>query len=359
MNHSNYVAEKGVDYDGDDTRYFDTVSSLQNQPYVKQLSIKNTSSNPIKEKEKHLENGDVGEENHDTLISMLFNDARDKLEKIDAHEKQQKKQIVVELAKSLEGIIPTDVICMKIINKLLGRVSERFIRECLDEKYKQKPRIENARKQKKQHYLEDKEGIEKLAAVTPLNQSLENDKIILVAAHGEQELSQSEVENNEKPYSEMDTNSTEENIKSLPHKLSYQKEIEQQLGPKNKPIIPNECPSCIELSYKNNQLREALGKLNQFTSADKMKNAKDANKDVNTANNIVDFEFCEPLGELCNYLESLFQLGNSESVWFSGKIDTSTGKVVSSGYGRTRQNKKQEPLSREIIDDDDDWEDVE
>ncbi len=291
----------GIDSDSDDIDYDDTKSSSQSEPYTKKHPIEEMSYILIEGEDEDYKNGGVDEENQEEEISMLFQDAIVKLEKIKAYANQQKKQIVVELAKSLEGKIPTDTICMVIIDQLLGRVSERFIRECLNEKYKQKPRVENARKQKKQKQLENKKDIDKLAAVTPLNKSPENDKIILVGANGRQELAQSEGENNDKPYSEMDNDSTKDKLISLPHKLSHQKEIEQQSGPKNEPLIPDECPSCIELSFKNNQLREAIGKINQFTSADKMKNAKDANRDVKTANRIMDFEFCEPLGNLCNY----------------------------------------------------------
>jgi pimeloyl-ACP methyl ester carboxylesterase len=46
---------------------------------------------------------------------------------------------------------------------LRGKVSERLIHHCFDDKYKQKQRLENARKQKKLHSTGD------LAAIVPLN----------------------------------------------------------------------------------------------------------------------------------------------------------------------------------------------
>ncbi len=331
--------------------------SSQNEPYLRNHPVENSSSNERKEEEEDYTKGEIVAENHDVIISMLFQDAIYKLGKIDVSVKQQKKQIVVELAKNLEEKIPTDTICMEIVNQLRGQVSERFVRECLDEKYKQKLRVDNARKQKKQYCLKDKDEFEKLAAVTPLNQESVNDKIILVGAHGGQELVQSEGEKYDKPFSDVDADSTEDNTISLSPKLSHQKEHEQQLGPKNEPVDLKECPSCIELSYKNNELREAIGKLNQFTSADKMKNANDANNDVKTTNKILDFEFCKPYGELSEYLGSFPQISSSADVWFNGTIDTSTRKVVSSGYGRIRQQSESEPLASEIIDDDD-WEEV-
>ncbi len=344
MNRSHYVAEKGVDYDGDDACYSDTESSSQSEHYVKQPPIKNTSSNPIKEKEKHLENGDVGEENHDTMIFMLFKDARNKLEKIDSDVKQQKKQIVVELAKNLEGKISTATICMEIVNQLRGHVSEGFVRECLDEKYKQKHRVENARKQKKkQGYLEDKDAIDKLAAVTPLNPESANHKVIMVGADGHTVV-QRVGENDDKQFPNGDDDCAEGNSEPTSPTLSNKNEQKQQGDKKKDHLGSSECPGCIDLYSRILDLEWAL-KQNQFISADKM---------------ILDFEFCIPYKDINRYIESLQQYGDSADVWFSGKIDTSTGKVVSSGYGRIRQHKEQEPLSRDSIDDDDDdWEDVE
>jgi NCAIR mutase (PurE)-related protein len=126
----------------------------------------------------------------DTDTSFLFVDAIEKLDKIDVQAKdskkqigvkanESKKQIVRELAKSLEGEIPTDTICIELTNRLRGRVSDRFIRQCLDEKYKQKGRVKNAKKQKN-HEKKDK-AIDKLAAVTPLNPAFEEEKGIVDA----------------------------------------------------------------------------------------------------------------------------------------------------------------------------------
>ena len=95
-------------------------------------------------------------------ISLLFEDARIKLDKTDEQAKKEKKNIVKDLAKDLEGKIPIDTICIEIVNQLRGRVSERFIRECLEDRYKQEYRAENAKKQKKRHKA--KESYENLGA---------------------------------------------------------------------------------------------------------------------------------------------------------------------------------------------------
>jgi hypothetical protein len=66
--------------------------------------------------------------------------------------------------------------------------SGKFIRQCLDEKYKQKSRVENARKQKKKEDGKNKQQEqicnENLAALPPLNQEA---KEIAVDVHGREE----------------------------------------------------------------------------------------------------------------------------------------------------------------------------
>ena len=91
-------------------------------------------------------------ENHDKAISQLFEDAKSKLDKIESNSKQQKNQVIKDLAKNLEEKIQTDIICIEITNQLRGQVSDSFIRQCLDEKYKQKSRVqtrENKRNNKR------------------------------------------------------------------------------------------------------------------------------------------------------------------------------------------------------------------
>ncbi len=357
MKDFNFVEEKGIDTDKSNNRYDDMESSPQSELYAKKHPIEKIVDNLIEYEDKDPENGGINGEYPDAEISILIQDAIVKLKKIRAYANQQKKQVVIELAKNLEGKIATDTICMEIVNQLRGQVHERFVRECLDEKYKQKPRMENARKQKKQKQVENKEDVDKLAAVTPLNQAPKNDKIILVA-HGNQELVQSEGEGNDKPFTDTDNESTEDDTESLPPKLSYLKEHEQKLGPRNEPVDQNERPCCKELYYENLQLKEALGKLNQFTSADTMKSEKDAKNDANTTNKILEFEFCLPYKDVNRYIESLQKYDDFTKVWFNGKFDTSTGMIFSSGFGRIRKHLKQVPLTSESIDNDDEWEDV-
>jgi len=105
-------------------------------------------------------------------MALLFENARTELDAIDELAREDKKKVVNNLANSLEGMIRTDTICIEIVNQLRGRVSERFIRECLEDKYKQPQKMLNARKQKKKR-LQEQEHNESLAALAPLNQEQE------------------------------------------------------------------------------------------------------------------------------------------------------------------------------------------
>jgi hypothetical protein len=108
--------------------------------------------------------------NTEKEISVLFEVAMIKLAKIDDNSNKEKKNVVQELAKGLEVMIAINTICMEIVVQLRGKVSERFVRESLDEKYKQEHRVKNAKKQND------------LAASTPLNSPIrdeESEKIII------------------------------------------------------------------------------------------------------------------------------------------------------------------------------------
>ena len=94
----------------------------------------------------------------------MFSKRYKNLDEVDADANKKKKQIVQDLAKDLEGKIRTDRISAEIVHQLHGNgVSERLIRKCLDEKYKEKHRAANTRKQRTKH-------TEDLAASVPLEQ---------------------------------------------------------------------------------------------------------------------------------------------------------------------------------------------
>jgi hypothetical protein len=91
------------------------------------------------------------------------------------------------LAKDLEGKVPTHTISIEIVNQIRGRVSERFIHECLDDKYKQKYRAENAKKRRNK---EDEKGNQEknLAAVALLNRETKKKIMLIIDKQGRREV---------------------------------------------------------------------------------------------------------------------------------------------------------------------------
>ena len=81
-------------------------------------------------------------------ISSIFQWTKFEIGRITSFAHGKKQQIIKETASKLEGKIPMDTIAMEIVIQLQGMVSPRLIHKCLDEKYKQKYRYENAKKQK-------------------------------------------------------------------------------------------------------------------------------------------------------------------------------------------------------------------
>src|SRR5215472_5692083 len=104
-------------------------------------------------------------------ITLCFQTAREKLDRVESDAKEKKTQIVKDLAKDLEGKIRTDSIFTEIVHQLHGKVSEKLIRRCLDEKYKETHRVKNARKQKPHENTKD------LAATVPLEQEKSKQQI--------------------------------------------------------------------------------------------------------------------------------------------------------------------------------------
>lgn len=207
----------------------------------------------------------IDEEKRGKELSKLFQNARDVMEKLEASVKRDKKQIVVKLARNLKSWIQIDTICIEIVTHLRGQVSERFIRHCLDERYKQKVRIENARKQKRQNSLNhNKDG--KLAELVPLNHENGNSKVTLIETSG-QALIQEDGNTKNKSSSPVSGDSSYCDTKWTSVDSSGQQVQKEQPQHKNRPIIINECPSCIELDSENSQLREALEKSNPFVTA--------------------------------------------------------------------------------------------
>ena len=84
--------------------------------------------------------GETVEGNLDVEVTRLFDEARGEIEKINEKAKRQKKQIVVDLAKDLEGKIAKTPYAWRLLFNCVVKY-RRTLRECLGEKYKQKTRV--------------------------------------------------------------------------------------------------------------------------------------------------------------------------------------------------------------------------
>jgi hypothetical protein len=269
--------------------------------------------------------------NREQEISLLFANASTELDSVNEQAHKQKKQIIRDLAGHLEGMIPTESICIEIVTQLCGKVSERFIRECLDDKYKKQHRMQNARKQKKTEEHKDKEN---LAASAPLNQEEETenkDIVIMQKVDGSSELEERELQKNIK-LSPIGDNANAGVGWDGTKLASWQQGSRNQSSPGLK-----ECSGCKELYIENCELKEALEKSSKLITADKAAYA--AADSINEIHNVLEFEFHLRKQEIIDYLgQPYLSLKDGDlKIWFSGKIDTKNRHVISAKIGRSQQ----------------------
>ncbi len=172
----------------------------------------------------------------------------------------------------------------------------------------------------------------KLAVLPPLNQEeTKNKEVMMIDIDGRMSL---QINEEIEPSTTTDPSTT---IDKTFAKVSHQsqQEQEQKLN-KQDDLEFKECYSCKAQCNTILELQEALEKSSQFVSADKMESTYD--NDRNTINDILPFEFFMPYKKILNYMIPLFQkTGDGGEVWFNGKIDKKTGKVISANPGRIDQ----------------------
>ncbi len=219
----------------------------------------------------------------DKEITSLCDIARERLKNIDASAKQQKKEIIKELAKSLEGKIPTDTIAIEIKNQLEGEASLRYIDECLDKKYKQPHRHLNASKQKKSNEPHKSAGPESsneddLAVLTPLKlDSKKKEEAISVDSSGQLlvhkdsnednfEEEEKDEKNDFKEYENSGTPDSASLNETTPNKLLEIKEVTQE----TKSIVElpqlTPCLDCLEKDAKIDNQKDDIIALKQKTT---------------------------------------------------------------------------------------------
>ena len=276
-------------------------------------------------------------ESREKEINSLFDDARKEIAKVDENANELKKNIVIKLAKKLEENIRLDTICIEIVIQLQGQVSGRFIRECLPEKYKQKHKIENAKKQKKQKQEENNN----LAAVTPLD----NKEVIIVDTDGR---SSSFLQRDDEDSSKTESDDSIDNKTFTQSSSSSQQQIEQEHQTEyHDGNIDNKSKDPYYNEIKNQDLKQddPLDKPITITDISNKEIVTEEEEEAITYKpsydndiDILPFEFSWPFRELRNYSAPLHsKIGDNGRVWFSGKINKNTGKVISQHFGRLNQ----------------------
>jgi len=133
---------------------------------------------------------------------------------------------------------------------------------------------------------------------------------------------------------------------------------------KGKQIKPDlECPSCQELYTEVIELREAVKKATKLQTADDMLSGSESAEQhpkhpssvssvvvtippvgnrLDSSDGIKKFEFSLLFGDISKYMARLYQkIGEGGKIWFSGRIDTKTGRVISANLGRINQEQQQ------------------
>jgi hypothetical protein len=172
-------------------------------------------------------------------------------------------------------------------------VSDRFVRECLDQKYKQEHRVKNAKKQKKD-----------LAALPPLGSDNLEHKAIVMDTSGN-EIGRTQFYTPEDSVNQINESSDTNNF----------------------------CLQCSKSEVKIQELEEALRKTSFATGVNELKIERSKSNPVVHEDGIIDFEFCLDWEPVRRYMNTLFGAGRSY-VWFSGELDRKTGKIISAYPGR-------------------------
>lgn len=256
-------------------------------------------------------------------IVAIVENAIEKLNVVKENAQKENKQVVSDLAKHLEGIIPMNTICMEIILRLHGHLKPRTIRKYLDEKYKIKSKSDNARKQNNNQ--------SSLAAPMPLNNVSG-----MVVVNDRNEISFPDVNNKQSlQTSEISVIEDSIAIRSVSQKESLNSTDEKQLSKSQINTGMTECPGCIEREEKIKQLGEVLQKFQQFTTADKIEPSAIATQVLKEQpEEPLEFESSKKEWEIRNYMNKVIYPG---AIWFNGRIDRKSGKIINFGLGRLDQ----------------------
>ena len=101
------------------------------------------------------------------------------------------------------------------------------------------------------------------------------------------------------------------------------------------------CSTYMEIKLENEELKEALTKSSPFVTADKTRSSLTGQNELELkCDQLLPFAFYMLYDNLRKQMQSIFSNVCSYSkIWFSGKLDRSTGEVVSSSFNGLNPHK--------------------
>jgi hypothetical protein len=291
-------------------------------------------------------------------ISACFEAAIKKLDKVDSDANKKRSEIVQELARDLDGKMPTDEIATEIVHQLRGRIGERRVYECLEgdqyAKYKKKHRVQNARKrsgpkdqpelaaepQLKEQVVVHASGQEAVVAGKPEDSSAGN-------GGGSTDTNTSP---SPPPQRSSTINASEPNpiiitasTPSLPHTTSVCENCStriEELEDRNRELSTRNTEVDMQLTNQGKYIDELLGKnkeLEQALAVRTHRSIKSAEELMHiSTDRYQQFECSVSFEALRRYMIRFNGINGAipDRVWFSGKFNHKTRELIDVRIGR-------------------------
>jgi hypothetical protein len=136
------------------------------------------------------------------------------------------------------------------------------------------------------------------------------------------------------PSVDVSTDKTDTEIPKQPESEKYSNHISEKLG---------ECQNCKELYAENLELKEALKEASPLITADKVVSASPSTVSIgynHAVDDILEIEFPLFFVDIHNYMAQLYpKIGDCGKIWFSCRINTKTGRVISANLGRIQDER--------------------
>ena len=270
------------------------------------------------------------DKNHELILKELVDEAK-RLKSELKKNNNSMKLVIIKIAENLEieEKVPLYEISSLTAKILIGIVTERYVTKCLDNKYKNIIRSNNAKQQNKIKSI-NITSQPVLAEPVPLNPETEEKKTISISKDDQItfESAGDKLRPNPKEISMIDIDL----VKSSP--LQTVDESGKKLNDLNKNnLIKNPINSAQQEEIR--QLREALRKSIHSKSTNKIE--KDSENDVH----IVEGEFSMIFDRMQKYLADIFpKIGSHGDVWQKFSYDLEKKAVIHSDFGRLGEENK-------------------